>query len=234
MHRTGLVARYQRRPHLSTQRGDQPVRFALLQNASLSHDGQTRTEVGNVIDDVRGQDHDDVFADLGEQVLETAAFGGVQPCRGFVDDEEARTAQQRLGDAVALLHAPGEGRDAAVARIPQVGLHEQLLDHLPLLLAVNVFERGEVPQHAFGGGAGIGAEFLWQVAQHFAQRGLVPQRIDAVEGDGAAVRRLQRGDGSHQGRLARAVRAKQTEQAAGDVQVDVPERGNATGIGPSH
>ena len=47
----------------------------------------------------------------------------------------------------------------------------------------------------------------------------------------ARGRRLQRGDGAHQRRLARAVGAEQAEHAARDRQADVVERHRAIGIG---
>ena len=74
---------------------------------------------------MRGQDDDDVLADLGEQVEEAVAFLRIETGRRLVDDDQAGVADQRLGDAEALAHAAGESGERLVAHVPEIDLVQQ-------------------------------------------------------------------------------------------------------------
>ena len=62
--------------------------------------------------------------------MKAKPLGRVEPGRRLVDDDDLRIAEQRLGDAEALAHAAGEGRDRALARVEEVGLLQQRLNLL--------------------------------------------------------------------------------------------------------
>ena len=55
--------------------------------------------------------------------------------------------------------------------------------------------------------------------------------VEIAEMDRPLVRLLQRGDGAHERRLARAIRAEETEESLPDVERDVIERADTVGIG---
>ena len=95
----------------------------------------SRAEVGHVVDDVGREDHDDVLADLGEQVEEAVALLGVEARGRLVDDDQLRVADQRLRDAEALAHAAREAGERLLAHVPEVGLLQQRLDRLAALAA---------------------------------------------------------------------------------------------------
>jgi len=95
----------------------------------------------------------------------------------------------------------------------------------------------QVVEHVLGVDLGIDAEVLRQVAEDTAHAGLVAQHVDVRAAAGidelrrAMVGVLQRGQGSHQGRLAGAVLAEQAEHAGGNRQAHLVERAHAVGVG---
>jgi hypothetical protein len=66
-----------------------------------------------------------------------------------------------------------------------------------------------IEQHLVGGDAWIDAEILGQVAERAPQFLRLGDDVDSSEVDGALGRRLQRGDGPRQRRLAGAVRTEE-------------------------
>src|SRR5207247_1469819 len=66
--------------------------------------------------------------------------GRVEPCRGLVEQEQARPAQQRSGDAEPLAHAVRVAPDAVARAIAQVDDLEHLVDPPGGAVAV---ERGQ-------------------------------------------------------------------------------------------
>ena len=156
---------------------------------------------------------------------------GIEAGRGLVDDDEPRISQQRLRDAEALLHAAGKAAQRLVAMVPQVGLPQQRLHHLaPLLGILDALQRSEVRQQALGRDLGIQSKLLRQIAEHLAHVVLLAQHVDAVHARGAAVGFLQRGQSAHEGGLAGAVRAEQSEHALWNGQRDVLQRLRPVGI----
>jgi hypothetical protein len=63
-------------------------------------------EVGDVVDDVRRQDHDDVLADLGQQVVEAVALLGIEAGGRLVDDDQAADCRSAPARSEALPHPP--------------------------------------------------------------------------------------------------------------------------------
>ena len=92
------------------------------------------------------------------------------------------------------------------------------------------FKYGEVVEHVDGGHLRVDAELLRQIAEHLAHFVLLLEDVDAVERDGAGIGVLQGGDGAHEGALAGAVRAEQSEHVIADGEGDVLEGANAVGI----
>jgi hypothetical protein len=186
-------------PHAAIQRADRLDRLAGEQHLALADDGHARAQVGDVLDDMCGQDHHHAFADLGEQVEEAVAFLRIESRGGLVDDHQARIADQRLGNAEALAHAAGVGAELALAHVPQVHLAQQRLDQFaPFALHGDALEHGEVFQHRLGRDLRIHAELLRQIAEQAAGGLLVGEQVHLVELDRARVRILQRGDRAHQ------------------------------------
>ena len=117
-------------PDPAVHRLDQLERRAGADDAAGGDDRHARAQVGDVLDDVRRQDHDHVLADLGQQVEEAVALLGVEAGGGLVDDDQLRLAEQRLRDAEALAHAAGEAGQRLLAHVPEVDLLQQRLDGL--------------------------------------------------------------------------------------------------------
>ncbi len=104
-------------------------RRALADDAAAGDDRHGGAEVGNVLDDMGGEDHHHVLADLGQEVQEAVSLLRVEACGGLIDDDQPRVAEQGLGDAEALAHAAGEAGERLVADLPEVHLGEEALDH---------------------------------------------------------------------------------------------------------
>ena len=62
----------------------------------------------------------------------------------------------------------------------------------------DALQHGEVVEQARRARFGIHAELLRQIAERLADLILLADDVDAVEGDGASVRLLERGDDAHQ------------------------------------
>ena len=207
-------------------------RLAARRDAAPVHDRHVRTEVGDVLHDVRREDHDHVLPDLGEEVVEAVALLGVQARRRLVHDDEPGVAEQRLRDAEALAHPAGVGSGRLLAHVPEVRLAQQGLDGRAALLGVGQpLEDGEVVQELDGGDARVHAEVLRQVAELAAHGIGVREHVDAVEGHAARVRVLQRRDRPHQRRLARPVGAEKPEHADPDVEADPVQGAHAVRVG---
>ena len=120
--------------------------------------------------------------------MEAVALLRVEAGGGLVHDDEARVAEQGLGNAEALLHAAGVAAHMLLAHVVEVGLVQQGGHHLLALAAVgNAFEGGKMVEQLLGAHARVHAKFLRQVAQHAAHGLFVMQHVDVVELNGAGV-----------------------------------------------
>ncbi|KAG1088480.1 hypothetical protein G6F40_013492 [Rhizopus arrhizus] len=207
-------------PDLVLKRVDRFGRAPGQQHLALVHDRHRRAQVSHVLDDVGGQDHRHVLADCRQQVEESVTLLRVEAGGGFIDDHQPRVAQQRLGNAEALAHAAGERAELALARIPQVHLLQQPIDHFAALRTLGQpLEYGEMLQQVQRADLWIHAKILRQVAQPAAHGVLVAQHVDRrfagdAERGRTTVGLLQGGQCAHQRGLARAVRADQRVQFA--------------------
>jgi hypothetical protein len=182
-------------------------------------------------DDVGGQDHGLVFADVGQQVVEAHALLRVEAGGRFVDDDQFRVAQQRLGDAEALAHAARETAQALVAHFEQIGLLQQAIDHFAAAAVAQAFEHGKVVEQFVSGHFRVDAEILRQVAQQAADLVFFIEHVKVAEEDRAGIAFLQGGNGAHQRRFAGAVGAEQAEHPGRDGERNIVQRHNAVGVG---
>ena len=117
--RRGLLI-CQKFPHLTLNAARDLVRRPLQQDAALLHHQDRIGDVGDVGNDVRGQDHDFFSGKIRNEIAQTHALLRVQARRRLVQDQDRGIVQLRLGDAQTLLHAAGKGFDPAVCRVVQV------------------------------------------------------------------------------------------------------------------
>ena len=95
---------------------EQFFRRGVLQFATLVDHHNFRGGGFDIGDDVRGEDDDAFSRQIREQVAEADALFGVEPDGGFIDDEQLRVVEQRLGDADALLHPARVSAQRPLAR----------------------------------------------------------------------------------------------------------------------
>jgi len=201
-------------------------------HASVEQDGEPRAKLGDIVEEMRGEDHERPLADLGEQVVEACALGRIETGGRLVDDHQVRLAEQGLGDAEAAAHAAGEARHPAPAHLVEVGPLQQRMHLLaPRSGRTDALQHGQVIEQLLGREPRVDAELLRQVAQHAPQPVRLCEDIHALEGYAAAAGALQGGDDAHQRGLARPVRPEQAVDAARHVEVDVVQRAHAPWIG---
>src|SRR6266853_804997 len=94
---------------------------------------------------------------------------------------------------------------------------------LPLLAIDDALEKSDVVEHVLRGNARINTKILREIAQPTANFFFLPQDVHIAEHRSPAVGFLERRKSSHQGGLARAVRAKQPIHPPRDGQGDVIE-----------
>ena len=102
---------------------------------------------------VAGEQHGDaVVGQAADQQAHVAHPGRVQAGGGLVEDQQARTAQQRGGDPQALAHAVRVAADAVPGARGQLDGREHLVDALARAAAVEGGEQLEVLARAAGRG----------------------------------------------------------------------------------
>src|SRR6185369_3034046 len=191
-HRVALLVLAQRRladqlaPDAVTQRADRLARLAAHQHLAARDDRHARTQIGNVFDDVRRENHDDLLADAGEQIEKSIALFRIESGGRLVDDHQARIAEQRLRDAEALPHAAGKRTELALAHVPKIHLSQQCRHYLSARLALHVaLQHREMIEHVQRADLRIHAEVLRQIAERATDAILVDRDVDAIENDAA-------------------------------------------------
>jgi hypothetical protein len=226
-----LVATYGLGPYGPAGLLDQLQGRTLQLDSPGGKNRHARAQVRHILDNVGGENNDDILADLRQQVQKSVALFRVEPRSGFIDDDQVRIADQRLSDTESLAHSTREAGDCLVAHSPEIGLVQQCLDScLAVCTGCYPFEHAHMFEHVIGGNAGVDAEILWQIAKPAAQRLGVGDDVDVAELDRSACGRLQGCNGPHQGRLAGAVRAEKPVHALGYGKRDIIERPRAVGI----
>ena len=118
-------------PDPSPHGRDRFERFGFEQNLSAIDDRHPAAQLRHIVDDVRRENDDGVFADVAEQVQETDAFAGIEAGGRLVDDDQRRVSEERDRDAEPLAHAPGVGAELLLPDVVQVRLVEEGVDDLP-------------------------------------------------------------------------------------------------------
>ena len=148
---------------------------------------------------------------------------GIQAGRGLVEDQQARTAQQRGGDAQALAHAVGVAADAVPAR----GRQLDGLQHLADPPARRRRRRARRAVRGSCGRSGRGRSGAPPRTRRRPRSARAPSRIGSRPNSShrALRRRDQPERHAQRGRLAGAVGTEEAVHVAGsDVQVDVVDR----------
>src|SRR5207253_8418810 len=146
-----------------------------------------------------------------QERADLADAGGVEPVGRLVEDEQSRTAEERLRDAEALAHAEGVGADALVEAVLE---GDELRDALDFG-ARHAQHPREVLEVLAPGHEAIEVGVLDDAAD--AAHGRLEVAADVVTADGDAARGRtdeadQHPDG---GRFSGAVRAEEAEDFAG-------------------
>lgn len=94
-----LICSHNLGPDLTLERSQSFAGRAFQQHLAGCNDGHARAKFAHIVDDVGGQNNDDVAADGGKKIQKAIALGGVKPSRGLIDNNQARVGQQRLCDA---------------------------------------------------------------------------------------------------------------------------------------
>ena len=102
---------------------------AAEEHLSLRKDGHVAAGLADVFDDVRGEQDHAVGGQVDQQVAEADALLGVETGGGFIDDEQLRVVDQRLGDADAALHPARKAFDLAPGGLLQPDHFQHLSRH---------------------------------------------------------------------------------------------------------
>ncbi len=191
------------------------VDVAVREHHALLDDADAGADVGQFRQDVARHDHGLVHsAQPLEQVPHLDAGAGVEAAGRLVEQQDLRIVQQRAGQADPLRLPATERVDHRVALEAHVDQVELLLADLPPAGAVDAVGGGEEFEVLDDGHVVVHAEEVGHVADQPPD--LLRMRVDALAADvGFAVVGLkQRGDHPHRGRLARAVRADESEDVA--------------------
>ena len=142
---------------------------AVQQELAALDDADAGAAVGQLGEDVAG-DEDRLAhrAELFEQRFHFEAGAGVEAAGGFVEDQDGRVVDERLGQAEALLHAAGEAVDEVVALVREVEQFEHVADDGFAAAAGDLVGDGEEVQKLPDLHAVVDAEVVGHVADAFA------------------------------------------------------------------
>ena len=162
---------------------------------------------------------------------------GIHADGGFVEQQQARAAQQHAGEAELLLHAAGELAGGTRGETGKIREIEQSLEGGAPWRADHVAQVGvqiEVLQHRQ---ILVEAEFLRHVAERPAQRVALRQRIETGHAERSGGRLEKARHQSHQRGLAGAVRSDESGHLTGRHQggdaVDRVRRGAGEAVSDS-
>ena len=85
---------------------DQRIQSALTHHFTVGHDADAITDLLELLEKMGGDEYGDAtLFELEDQVPDLPRARGIHACGGFVENEEARLVNERLGEADALEHA---------------------------------------------------------------------------------------------------------------------------------
>ena len=189
---------------------DEVRRCAGEQDAPVVDDHDAVAHRLHILDDVRGEQNQTVLRRAGKQVAEVDALLRVQTDRGLVENQQRRIAQKRLRNAYPLALPAGQGTDFGSDLFFQIDRLDCLLDGGPGIC--DPFERGHIVEKLCDGQLVEQAKILRQIAQPGLELPVCFGKRLPVHQDRAGGRQQRSHQQLHQGGLARAVRAEQTDQ----------------------
>ena len=198
---------------------------ALVDDAARVDDGDAVAQFLDLGQLVAGeQDGHALLGQAPDQLAHVAHAGGVEAGGGLVEDQEARPAQQRGGDAKALAHP------VRVAAHPVLGAGAEL-DHVEHLVDAPggpvTVERGEEFEVLARAQVRVEARRLDEPGDALERVRAVAHGVAVEQFDDALAGRDQAERHAQRGRLAGAVGAEEAVHVAGvHVQVDVIDRHN--------
>ena len=172
----------------------------------------------DVVEDVGRIEHRGLAAQVAHQVEDLAPPDRVERADRFVEQEDGRTADQRLADAEPLAHPARVGLETAVGHVGEADPGQDVVDTLIVRSSRRRIERGHEAHRVAAGHPVVEARLLGEVAD-LAPVGRPGRDRDAGHGRRAARRPGQAGEQLDRRRLARAVRPEEAVDGAGrDVQ----------------
>src|SRR5579872_937997 len=106
-------------PDLAFSLAYQIAGSSLESDVSIVHDGKITTGLGDIFNDVCGEQDRALTCEIGEQVAETNALFRVESCCWLVHNQQFGIVHERLSDADTALHATGECFELAPGDVSQ-------------------------------------------------------------------------------------------------------------------
>src|SRR5438477_1777775 len=194
------------------RRSEELCEIALRHDLAAIDDRDSVAHLLHLAQEVRVQEHDRSFlAKSPNDLADIVAADGIERARRPVEQHDCRIVEQRHAEAEPLLHALGEGADAARAAIGEPDRRQDAVDLRRPLRARDRRELAVEGQHLARGQPRLITKELRQVADA-AQRGL---RSEGSPGKRSAATRRPRETEKYfyGGRLSRAVRSEEDEDA---------------------
>jgi hypothetical protein len=187
--------------------------------ASVADDREPRAQHGHVLDDVGREQDGAVAREVGEQSVEAIPFFGVEARRGLVHDDQIGVTRDGLRDSESLSHASRVRADPAIGGGAEIDSVEQRgAQSIAPARRIDSLEGQQVFQHGRPGEVRIEAEVLGQVAKPRPDELRMSRHVDPIFQNGPRGGLEKAGEDAHQCRLSRAIRAKEPEHPAGDLQ----------------
>ena len=178
----------------------------------------------NIRHDVGGEDHDLILADAGDEVAQHNPLARVKPGGRFVQDQDGRVVEQRLGQQQPLLHAAGIAAHPRPALVGQLDAFKRAARGLGRRLAGHAFEGGDIFEVFLPGEKIVQRRLLRRYAEHGAVSGPQRKQIPPAVERPAFGRPQRAAQNVHQGAFARAVRPEQPIDARGKGVAEIDQR----------
>src|SRR5438270_8965705 len=138
-------------PDPAFELGDGNLRLALVEHLPFVDDGHVGAEIHDIFNNVRGENHNHLLADFGQQVIEPVALTRIETGCGLVHDEKLRVADQRLGNAEALAHAPGKTGQRLLAILVKIAALKHGRHRVFALLRIrDSLQERQMAEHVLG------------------------------------------------------------------------------------